>query len=301
MFKKLRELFRSAISQIVDTIKYRTLSESEVEEYLQDLLLKLVEADVAYDVAKYICDKLKHQLVGIKIPRASDADQVVADTVRRVLRELLEMGKCSVDLVQMAKDYRPLKVLFMGVNGVGKTTTIAKVAYMLKNRGLKVVVVGADTFRAAAQEQLKKHCERIGVQYVGGKYGADPAATAYDGIVYAEKRGFDVVLIDTAGRMHVDEDLMNELRKVVRVVNPHLKILVIDALTGNDAVEQAKRFDEVVGVDAVILTKVDADAKGGAALSTILSIGKPIMFLGVGQKYDDLIPYDPDNLLKLLL
>ncbi len=301
MFKKLKEFFKGIVSQVAETLKYRSLSDKEIEDLASDMFLKLIEADVAYDVAEEITNCIKERLKSFKVPRGADVEKEVFKVFREVLYSLLLHGKSDIDIFEEAKKNRPLKIVFMGVNGVGKTTTIAKIAYIAKSRSLKPLVVASDTFRAAAQEQLKKHCDNIGVAFLGGRYGSDPAAVAYDGIVYAEKHGFDMVLIDTAGRMHVDVDLMNELRKVVRVVKPHLKILILDALTGNDAIEQSRIFDEMVGVDGVILTKVDADAKGGAALSVIASIKKPILYIGVGQKYTDLIPYDPIKILELIL
>ena len=301
MFRKIKELFKSITAQIVDTIKYKTLSPEEVEELVNEILLRLVEADVAYDAANIIATQLKERLLNSKIPRGEKIEEFATSLLRSTLLEILKRGVSDVDLLSMVSERKPLKLVFMGVNGVGKTTTIAKVAYMFKKHGLKPIIVAADTFRAAAQEQLREHSKRLGVPFVGGKYGADPASVAYDGIAYAYKHGLDVVLIDTAGRMHVDIDLMNELRKIVRVSKPDLKILVLDALTGNDAIEQARMFNECVGVDAVILTKVDADVKGGAALSVILSIDKPILYLGTGQRYEDLVPYDPELILKLLL
>ncbi len=301
MFGKIKEAFKKLIDTVSETIKYRTLSQEEIEGLLEELELKLVEADVAVDAAEKITNLLRSVFAELKIPRIGDARSVVMDAVKRKLLEILKHGVFEKDLVELVREGRkPFKIVFMGVNGVGKTTTIAKTAFLLLNNGLKPVIVAADTFRAAAQEQLKKHSEKLGVPFVGGKYGSDPAAVAYDGVRYAEKRGYDAVLIDTAGRMHVDSNLMDELKKIVRVIKPDLKLLVLDALTGNDAVEQARAFHENVGVDAVILTKVDADSRGGAALSVILSIDRPIIYLGVGQGYRDLIPYNPELLLKLL-
>jgi len=300
VFSKIRNLMKSFVKTISEGLRYKTLSEKDIDALLEEFLLKLVEADVAYDVAEKLCDELRKSLIGLRVPRGVDVEEYVWNEIKKTVLSILERGRSNIDLVALAKERKPLKVVFMGVNGVGKTTTIAKIAYMLKKNGLRPVIVAADTFRAAAQEQLKKHSQNLGIPFVGGKYGSDPAAVAYDGVSYATKRRLDAVLIDTAGRMHVDTDLMNELRKIVRVVKPDLKLLVLDALTGNDAVEQAKSFDAAVGVDAVILTKVDADAKGGAALSSILSIEKPILYLGVGQSYEDLIPYDPQYVLKLI-
>ena len=303
MFGKLKKIFQEVVNKVQDAILYRELSEKEIESYTNELFMKLLEADVAYEVAEKIVDDMRKRLETLKIRRGENAQKFVEDHVKQSILAILSSAS-GFDLLNFIKSIspqeRPVKLLFMGVNGVGKTTTIAKVAYKLKQANLKPIVIAADTFRAGAQEQLRKHAERIAVDFIGGKYGADPAATALDGILYAKKRGFDVALIDTAGRMHIDEDLMNELRKVVRVVKPHLKILVLDALTGNDALEQVKRFDEGVGVDAVILTKIDADANGGTALSVIVGVGKPIAYLGVGQQYEDLIEYDPGIVLKML-
>ncbi|HDI02221.1 MAG TPA: signal recognition particle-docking protein FtsY [Ignisphaera sp.] len=300
MFKKIKELFKNFTSQLVETIKYKSLSDKDINEITEEFMLKLIEADVAYDVAELLTNNLRRRLQEIKIPRGINEEEFINKLLRESVYDILSRGRASIDLVNLAKERKPLKVIFMGVNGVGKTTTIAKVAYLLLKNSLKPVIVAADTFRAAAQEQLKKHSEVLGVPFIGGKYGADPAAVAYDGILYASKRGLDAVLIDTAGRMHVDIDLMNELKKVVRVSKPDLKVLILDALAGNDAIEQAKAFNESVGIDGVILTKVDADVKGGAALTVILGVNKPILYLGVGQKYEDLIPYDPEVILRLL-
>jgi fused signal recognition particle receptor len=303
LFGKLKKIFQEVVNKVQDAILYRELSEKEIENYTNELFMKLLEADVAYEVAEKIVDDMRKRLETLKIRRGEDAQKFVEDHVQQSILTILSSAS-GFNLLNFVSSVlpqeRPVKLLFMGINGVGKTTTIAKVAYKLKQANLKPIVIAADTFRAGAQEQLRKHAERIAVDFIGGKYGADPAATALDGILYAKKRGFDVALIDTAGRMHIDEDLMNELRKVVRVVKPHLKILVLDALTGNDALEQVKRFDEAVGVDTVILTKIDADANGGTALSVIVGVGKPIAYLGVGQQYEDLIEYDPEIVLKML-
>lgn len=303
MFSKLREVLKSFTQRVAEVLGYRELSEKEIEEFCEKLFVDLVEADVAVDVAQTIVELFKEKLKNVKVPRGSNTEDTVVEVAKDIVLELLERGEAQ-DPVLLIKDMlrqsKPVKIIFVGVNGVGKTTTIAKVAYKLIQNSLKPVIVAADTFRAGAQEQLKKHSLNLGVAFIGGRYGADPAAVAYDGINFAKKHGLDVVLIDTAGRMHVDVDLMNELRKIVKVVNPNLKILILDALTGNDAIEQAKLFNEAIGVDGVVLTKVDADAKGGAALSVIVGVGKPIFYLGVGQKYDDLEVYRAQIILERL-
>lgn len=301
--KPKEEQKKGLLAKVKEAVAYKEIDVKKLEPILEEYVLILSELDVAYEVAEQLMEEFKKKLAGMKIRRGMDEREVVKKALLESIKTLISVP--SFDLVEEAKraraEGRVLKVMFMGVNGVGKTTTIAKVAYMLKKAGITPVLAAADTFRAGAVEQLKVHAERIGVPIITKPYGADPASVAYDAIEYANSRGFNVVLIDTAGRMHVDVDLMNELRKVARVAEPDYKILVLDALTGNDAVEQAKFFDEAVGVDGVILTKVDADAKGGAVLSVAATIKKPILYLGVGQNYEDLIKYDPNWFVEKLL
>jgi len=303
LFAKIKKVLKDFAEHIQGAILYRTLDEEDIEKYCNEMLMRLVEADVAYEVAERITGSIRQQLIGLKIRRGDDAtkrvEEVVKESIASILSAVGSFNLMNFIKLVLARE-SPVKLMFMGVNGVGKTTTIAKIAYKLKSEGLKPVVIAADTFRAGAQEQLRKHAERISIAFFGGRYGSDPAATALDGVIHAQRNGFNIALIDTAGRMHVDVDLMNELRKVARVVKPHIRLLVLDALTGNDALEQLKKFEEAIGVDAVILTKVDADANGGAALSVIVGVGKPIAYLGVGQRYEDLIEYDPGIILKML-
>ncbi len=302
MFGKVKNAFSDLAKKLSETVAKKELTEEDIDRIFDEFEIQLLEGDVAYDAVEELKDILKKELVGKKVSRLRGGVSEAKSMISEVLGKLLERGVYGKDIVDLVKaGPKPYIVVFMGVNGVGKTTTIAKVAYRLKKEGLKSVIVAADTFRAGAQEQLGLHAERLGLPFVKGKYGADPAAVAKDGVLHAESVGLDAVLIDTAGRMHTDRNLMEEIKKVVRVVKPHLKILVLDALTGNDAVHQARWFDEAVGVDAVILTKLDADAKGGSALSVILTINKPIMYIGVGQEYTDLKLYEPSEILNKLI
>ena len=301
MFEKLRSTLRG----FVEKVSTKELSERELSEILEDLKIQLLESDVAFEIAEQLTEELKNRLAGRRVSRREDVGALVREAFRSVIEEVFR-GASIPDLVEEAKRLcrsgeGPLKIVFLGVNGVGKTTTIAKFAYMFRKNGVTPVLAAADTFRAGAQEQLRIHASRLGVPLIAGKYGADPASVAYDAIAHASSKGFCVVLIDTAGRMHTDKDLVDELRKIVRVSRPHYKILVLDALTGNDAVEQARFFDEAVGVDLVVLTKIDADAKGGGALSVAYAIRKPIAYVGVGQDYDDLQRFDVDWFLKRIL
>ncbi len=306
MFDRLKKALTKTISEVKTRVEsrvaYKEIKESDIADILDELFLELVEADIAYEVAEEIVDTVKQALLGTRVKRGSDLESVVKDALRRKLLEILD--KPFPDLVEEAKARRPgdpLIIVFLGVNGVGKTTTIAKIAYKMKRAGVTPVLAAADTFRAGAQEQLGIHAERVGVPLIRGRYGSDPASVAHDAISYARARGYKAVLIDTAGRMHVDYDLMGELRKIVRVSKPHYKILVVDSLTGNDAVEQAKRFDAEVGIDAVILTKLDADVKGGTAVSVAAVTGKPVAYVGVGQGYDDIERFDARKFVDEIL
>ncbi|MEM0199182.1 MAG: signal recognition particle-docking protein FtsY [Desulfurococcaceae archaeon] len=284
MLFKLREVFK----KFVDAASNLLYSKDKLIELIDQFKYELVCRDVAYDVADDIAQRLA---LDVKNGLIKNRDALVKK-LREVLLSYFD-GVPRVDLELLARTEKPLKVIFMGVNGVGKTTTIAKVAVYLREKGYRPIMIAADTFRAAAQEQLKKHSEKTGIPLFLGKYGADPASVAYDGVLYGMSRGFNVMLIDTAGRMHTDVDLVNELKKIIRVVKPSLKILVVDALTGNDAIEQAKFFNEAVGVDAFIVAKFDAYEEGGVPLSIVYITKKPVIFVGTGQDYSDLKPFDP--------
>ncbi len=292
MFEKLRAGF----GEILDKFTTKNLSEKDIDQLSWDLQLILVQNDVAMEIAETILAELRKSLVGEKVQRGHEEEyirQKLKDSIQRILT-----SPAHIDLLKLAEEKKaknePLKIVFVGVNGTGKTTSIAKIANLLKNRGLSVILVCGDTFRAGAEEQLQQHANRIGVKMMKHHYGADPAAVAYDAIAHARAQGINVVLIDTAGRMQTDKSLMEELRKVVRVSEPDLVIFVGDSLAGNDALNQALEYDKAVGISAVILTKTDADAKGGAILSVSEAVKKPILYVGTGQSYEDLQPFNPD-------
>jgi fused signal recognition particle receptor len=300
VFDRLRKGLSSAVSKIVVT----ELKAEKLRPILDEFRLNLIENDVAVPVAYYITDELEKRLDGVQVKRLGDRKDLVKETLHEVLIEILTT-KESVNLLenieQKRKTKEPYTILFVGINGTGKTTTIAKVAKFLMKKGYSVVLSGSDTYRAGSIEQLEEHSKRLGVRMIKHKYGADPAAVAYDAISHAQSRGINVVLIDTAGRIQTDRNLMSELAKIKRVVNPDLTILVIDALIGNDAVLQAEEFHNSVTVDANILTKVDADVKGGASLSVAHVTGKPIIFIGVGQEYEDLEAFEPEKFTNMIL
>lgn len=277
----------------------RRISEKKLDEVLWELELTLLEADVAEPVAEEIRSFVRERLLNAKISRRSDVEEVIEEALKKGIRHVLEGKKLNLEELIM-RGKRPYVIMFVGVNGTGKTTAIAKIAHRLKKMGLTPVIAAADTFRAGAIEQLERHAERLGVKLIKHQAGADPAAVAYDAIQHARARGKDVVLIDTAGRMQTNVNLMDEMKKIKRVAQPDLVIFVGDALAGNDAVEQARKFKEAVGIDGAILTKIDADAKGGAALSIAYAVGVPIIYVGTGQGYEDLKEFNPTWMVERL-
>jgi fused signal recognition particle receptor len=273
---------------VIDTAK--------LEDLFWDLQVALLESDVALPVSEAIIAGLKRDLHGKKIKR-SEVEGEVVGSLKRFLRELFPPP--PDDLVSWVKEKgkRPFVIVFVGVNGCGKTTTIAKIARLFQEGGLTPVIAAADTYRAGAIEQLAEHARRLDVRLIHHEKGSDPAAVAYDAVKHAESKGKDVVLIDTSGRMETNVNLLEEMKKIVRVAKPDLTLFVAEAIAGNAAVEQAERFAEAVPIDGVILTKADADARGGAALSIVQTIHKPIFFLGTGQGYGDLLPFRTEWLL----
>jgi fused signal recognition particle receptor len=259
---------------------------------------------VAVPVADYICREMEKRLEGVQVKRLEDRKEIVKTSLHEVLLEILTT-KEEINLLENVERKRKMKepysILFVGINGTGKTTSIAKVAKFLMKKGYSVVLACSDTYRAGSIEQLEEHAKRLGVRMIKHKYGADPAAVAYDAISHARARGINVVLIDTAGRIQTNRNLMNELGKVKRVISPDVTILTVDALTGNDAVMQAEEFHKTVGIDGTILTKVDADVKGGAALSVTYVTRKPIVFIGTGQTYEDLQDFNPERFTQMIL
>ena len=226
--------------------------------------------------------------------------KVIEDTLRRSVEEILSFEKPDISTLIKSKKDKPFVILFLGINGSGKTTTVAKLANFLKKKGFSCVMAAGDTFRAAAIQQLEEHSKNLGIKIIKQDYGSDSAAVAYDAIQYAKAHNVDVVLIDTAGRLHSNKNLMEELKKIVRVTKPDMKIFVGESVTGNDCVEQAKAFNEQIGIDSIILTKADVDDKGGAALSITYVTKKPIIFIGTGQTYDDFKPFNSEEIVKSL-
>ncbi|MEM1535501.1 MAG: signal recognition particle-docking protein FtsY [Candidatus Pacearchaeota archaeon] len=275
------------------------IDEKRFDEFFTDLKLVLLQNNVAYEAVNFIESKLRSEVINKETTR-KQFEQFMNEKLRAVIKELFVKPFSLVDFVKELKKRAegPAVIVFFGINGSGKTTSIAKIAWLLKQNGLKCVLAASDTFRAASIEQLEKHGEKLGVKVIKHKYGSDPAAVAFDAINYARAHGIDAVLIDTSGRMHTEKNLMEEMKKICRVAKPHLRLFVGESIVGNDAIEQGKAFNDAVGIDGIILTKADVDEKGGAALSISYITKKPILYLGVGQAYSDLEPFDVDKILE---
>jgi len=299
MFESLKKLLGLSKKEIGPTAKVeevvgdsgKRISERDLDELLWELELVLLEADVALPIVEEIKASVRADLLGKRVDRSYKVEDAIELALKNAVRAVLKGSEFDFDAF-VATHERPVVIMFLGINGTGKTTVIAKIAHRLQGQGLSVVLSASDTFRAGAIEQLAVHGERLGAKVVRHQAGGDPAAVAYDAVEHAKARKRDVVLVDTAGRMQTNANLMDEMKKIKRVVRPHLTVFVGDSLAGNDAIEQARAFEREIGIDAVILTKIDADAKGGAALSIAHAIKKPIAFLSTGQGYEDLIRFD---------
>jgi fused signal recognition particle receptor len=300
MFDKLKKAF----SNIISDISKKEISEKDLENTLFDLEIALLESDVAQEVIDDISASLKNKLLGFSLEKDKTPEELIQFHVQKSIYEILTKSG-TLDLVKEINSKKenkrgPFVVVFLGINGTGKTTTVAKVANLLHKNGLSVVLAASDTHRAGAIEQLGEHARRLSLKMIHQRYGADPSAVARDAVEYGKKHRVDAILIDTAGRMQTAKNLMDEISKIVQVVKPDMKIFIGDSLAGNDAIYQAKEFFAYTKFDASILTKTDADAKGGAIISITYLTSKPIIYLGVGQNYDDIIPFDLDSFIESL-
>ncbi len=287
----------SILTKLKTKVTTKKVTQDLFQEIFWELELVLLESNVAIEVIEKIKEDLQKNIVDKQIKRA-EIEQTIQDTLRESIDEILTQE--PIDLLKQAKTKKPYVICFVGINGTGKTTSIGKVAQYLKDNNLSSIMIAADTFRAAAIEQLEEWGKRTKTKVIKHDYGSDAAAVAFDGIKHAKAKDIDVVLIDTAGRLHSNTDLMNELHKIIKIATPDLKIFVGEATTGNDCVEQIKEFNEKVNIDGIILTKLDVDEKGGAALSTSYVTKKPIIFVGTGQNAKDLQPFDKKTMIKNL-
>ncbi|MFH1256309.1 MAG: signal recognition particle-docking protein FtsY [Candidatus Diapherotrites archaeon] len=275
------------------------IDEKDVEELLDELELSLLEADVEQETAQAIVSSIKEGFVGKKISGKENVSEQLKREIKGVLLKIMETEQ--VNFFERVSGKKPFVILFLGPNGAGKTTTISKLTHLLQLKGKKVIWAASDTFRAASIEQLEKHAEKLGVRVVKHNYGADPAAVAFDAVKSAEAKGIDVVLIDSAGRQETNKNLMEEMKKICRVAKPDLKVYVGEAFTGQALLQQAKEFNEALGLDGFILTKLDVDAKGGTAISLLYSLKKPILFVGVGQEYADLQEFNAEKIVERIV
>ncbi|TFG31000.1 signal recognition particle-docking protein FtsY [Candidatus Thorarchaeota archaeon] len=300
MFDKLRGSLDSAVTKITT----RELSEKNLNDAVWELQMVLIQNDVAVEVAEHICKLTQEKILGQRAGRLENLTKLFKGAIYESVLEVLT-PKQSLNLLEFASAKKTngelTTILFVGVNGTGKTTTLAKIGSMFKANGFSVVIAAGDTFRAGSIEQLEKHAERLGIRVIKQDYGADAAAIAFDAIAHAKAKHIDIVLIDSAGRMQSNKNLLEEMKKIVRVANPDIKLFVGDALAGNDALSQAKEFNQAISIDGAILTKVDADPSGGAALSIAYVTGKPVVFVGIGQKYDDLKEFNPEWFAQRIL
>ena len=296
MFDKLRSAFSNAAKSLGE----KELNKKDMENILFELEISLLESDVAMEVIDSIKSDLKEKLIGSKVDK-NEIEKFVKDSLISSISALFDSAG-KVDLFERInekkKQEQPFLILFVGINGTGKTTSLAKIAHMLKEAKYSVVIAAADTFRAGAIEQLREHANRLNLKIIAQNYNSDPAAVARDAVLYAKSHKTDVVLIDTAGRMQTSENLMQQIEKITKVVNPDMKIFVGDSLAGNDTVNQAREFHKHVNFDGSILTKSDADARGGAALSIVKVTSTPVLYVGVGQEYTDLKPFDKELFLE---
>ncbi len=288
---------QSLLKKVTDSVTKKSISESKFNDLFWELEIVLLENNVAVDVIEKIKEDLRAELVTKKI-RIGKTHEVILQALTRSIDSLFNAEKIS--LMDELRKKKPYVILFVGVNGVGKTTTIAKVAHMLQKNKKSCVIAAADTFRAAAIQQLEEHAKRLGTKLIKHDYGSDPAAVAFDAIKYAKSKDIDVVLVDTAGRQHSNTNLMEEMKKMGRVASPDLKLFVGESITGNDCIVQASKFNEAVGIDGIILSKADVDDKGGAAISVSYVTKKPILYLGTGQDYGALQEFDKDIIIRNL-
>jgi fused signal recognition particle receptor len=291
---------KSFFQKITSKVNKVKISEQDFDVYAEELEMLLIENNVALEVAEKIVKELRKDIVGKEMLKKEIEGQI-QEYFKDIIRDILVKPFNLVDKIKNRPDKNvPYVVLFCGVNGTGKTTSIAKIAQQMKDNNIKPVLAAGDTFRAASIEQIKKHASKLDLKVIAHEYGSDPAAVGFDAIKYAEKNKIDVVLIDTAGRMHTEKNLMSQIEKVAKVTKPDTKIFVGESITGNDIIEQVRSFDWAVQIDGIILSKADIDEKGGTALSVGYVTKKPILYLGTGQEYDKIEPFDKEKFIKKL-
>lgn len=288
---------RGFFARIKEKFTAVKITEDEFEEIFTRLELILLENNTALEVVEKIRQDLKEKLVDKEIKK-EDLEKEIIESLKTSIEELLIEPENLIEKIKGSNE--TFVIAFFGINGSGKTTTIAKLAHLLKKNNISCILAACDTFRAAAIDQLQKHGDKLGIKVIRSQYGADPTSVAFDAVKHAKAHSIKAVLIDTAGRMHTKENLIREMEKLVKVIRPDLKIFIAESITGNDLIEQAKTFNEAIGLDGAILSKADVDEKGGSTISLSYIIKKPIFFLGTGQNYDDLEVFNKKKIIKSL-
>jgi len=294
--ENISEPKESFLEKVRQSFIYK-ITEEDFNSLFEDLEMLLLENNVAMEVTDSIKSILSQKLIGKEIKK-DDLEKEIKKQLKETLEEIIIEPDNPIDIIKMKE--KPFVILFFGINGTGKTTSIAKLAHLIKSNNMTVALAAADTFRAASIEQISEHAKKLNIPLIKHDYGSDPAAVGFDAIKYAKTHGIDVVLIDTAGRMHTKTNLMSEMEKIVRVTNPDLKIFVAESIAGNDATEQAKTFHESIKINGSILSKADIDEKGGTIISISAITKKPIFYLGIGQNYEDLKLFNKEEFIKSL-
>jgi fused signal recognition particle receptor len=303
-FSRLTEGLSKTRDQMVGQINRLVKAKGKIDENtLEQIEEILIAGDVGIDIALYITDRIRERVQLDKYQSIDELDDIIRDEMQMLIGGDEDPG---ANPFAIPRNIRPYVIMVVGVNGVGKTTSIGKLAYLYKNEAYNVIIGAADTFRAAANEQLEIWAQRAGVEMIMQTQGADPAAVAFDTLGAAKSRESDVVIIDTAGRLHTRVNLMEELKKIKRVMQkqdpaaPHEVLLVVDGSTGQNAIQQARLFNEAVGISGLIVTKLDGTAKGGIIFAVTRELNIPVRFIGVGEKIDDLQPFDRRTFIDAL-
>lgn len=290
---------KNAVSNISKIAVEKQISEKELDKVMENLTIELLESEIPFDLVEQISENIKKQMIDKKFARSDEFKEIIKSEFTKTIKEIFQKVE-DVDLIQLinSKESKPFKILIVGINGSGKTTTVAKIGHLLKENNISSAIVAGDTFRSGAIEQIKEHADRLELKLISQKYGSDPAAVARDGVEYSKTHNIDAVIIDTSGRVQTNSNLMQEVLKIKNVVNPDFTVFIGDSLAGNDLVSQTHEFFKFTDFNGSILTKVDADVKGGAILSILSETGKPIIYIGTGQEYKDLEKFNEERFLS---
>ena len=290
---------KNAVSNISKIAVEKQISEKELDRVMENLTIELLESEIPFDLVEQISENIKKQMIDKKFARSDEFKEIIKSEFTKTIKEIFQKVE-DVDLIQLinSKESKPFKILIVGINGSGKTTTVAKIGHLLKENNISSAIVAGDTFRSGAIEQIKEHADRLELKLISQKYGSDPAAVARDGVEYSKTHNIDAVIIDTSGRVQTNSNLMQEVLKIKKVVNPDFTVFVGDSLAGNDLISQTHEFFKFTEFNGSILTKVDADVKGGAILSVLSETGKPIIYIGTGQEYKDLEKFNEERFLS---